>query len=114
MSPLRSTLSPDRARSRTTAVAAVPTSTAGFNPINRRPKTMGRGIAVGLVGAFLVALGLHLLVGGSIGEFSFAFDTLATKTCSGPTCPVGVNSGIVGLIGGAGVMVAGFFVMARA
>ena len=98
----------------TTAVAAAPTATAGFNPINRRQKTVGRGITVGLLGALLVALGLHLLVGGSIGEFSFAFDTLATHTCSGPTCPVGVNSGIVGLIGGAWVMVAGFFVMARA
>jgi len=75
---------------------------------------VGQGIVVGLLGAFLVALGLHLLVGGSIGEFSFAFDTLATKTCSAPTCSVGVNSGILGLIGGAWVMVAGFFVIARA
>jgi len=98
----------------TTAVAAVPAATTGFNPINRRQRTVGRGIGVGLLGALLVAFGLHLLVGGSIGEFSFAFDTLATKTCTGPTCPVGVNSGIVGLIGGAWVMVAGFFVMARA
>jgi hypothetical protein len=98
----------------TTALAAAPTLTSAFNPINRRPKTVGRGVVLGLLGAFLVALGLHLLVGGGIGEFSFAFDTLATKTCSGPTCPVGVDSGIAGLIGGAWVMVAGFYAMARA
>ncbi len=94
----------------TMAVAAP----AAFNPINVQPKTVSRGLVLGLLGALLVAFGLHLMVGGMLGQFSFAYDTLATTTCSAPTCSVGVDSGVLGLIGGVGVLLAGLYAMARA
>jgi uncharacterized protein YjbI with pentapeptide repeats len=88
---------------------------APFNPINAPSKrSVGRGIALGLVGSLLVAFGLHLFVGGLIGEFSFAYDTLAKKVCSSAQCAVGVSSGMLGLFGGVFVVMGGFFVRSRA
>lgn len=95
--------------------APVPMPGSTFAPINPRPvRGVGRGLLVGLLGALLVAFGLHLFVGGLIGQFSFAFDTLATSVCSYPTCAVGISSGMVGLFGGIVVVIAGFFAMGRA
>jgi uncharacterized protein YjbI with pentapeptide repeats len=99
------------------APTATPSATGAFNPINP-PASSKRGFAmtfaVGLLGALIVAFGLHLFLGGMVGSFSFAFDTLATTTCSGPQCAVGVASGTVGLVGGVFVVIAGIFVRARA
>jgi hypothetical protein len=92
-------------------------ATGAFNPINP-PASSTRGfgmtLAIGLLGALIVAFGVHLFLGGMIGSFSFAFDTLATATCSGPQCSVGVGSGTVGLTVGVFVVIAGFFVRTRA
>jgi hypothetical protein len=86
-----------------------------FNPINvRAPRSMARGLALGLLGALLIAFGFHLMVGGLIGQFSFAFDTLATATCTGAACPVGITSGMFGLFGGIFVLIGGFWLLARA
>jgi uncharacterized protein YjbI with pentapeptide repeats len=88
-----------------------------FNPINP-PASSTRGfgatLVIGLLGSLIVAFGFHLFLGGMVGTFSFAFDTLATATCSGPQCSVGVGSGEFGLIVGVFVVIAGFFVRARA
>jgi hypothetical protein len=90
---------------------------APFRPINP-PASSIRGfaasLAIGLLGSLVAAFGVHLFLGGMIGTFSFAFDTLATATCSGPQCAVGVNSGTFGLVGGVFVVIAGFFIRARA
>lgn len=95
------------------AVAPAPGST--FAPINSpQARGVGRGLALGLAGALLVAFGLHLFIGGLIGQFSFAFDTLATSVCTYPTCPVGITSGMIGLFGGIFVVMAGFVAVAKA
>lgn len=87
----------------------------GFAPINPRAvRGVGHGLAFGLVGALLVAFGLHLFAGGLIGQFSFAFDTLATTVCTYPSCPVGISSGMIGLFGGILIAMVGFVAMARA
>lgn len=100
------------------APSPLPAAASGaFNPINP-PASSTRGfgatLAIGLAGSLVVAFGLHLFLGGMVGSFSFAFDTLATATCSGPQCSVGVASGTLGLVGGVFVIIAGFFVRARA
>ena len=100
------------------APSAQPAMAMGaFNPINP-PASSTRGfgatLVIGLLGSLIVAFGLHLFLGGMVGTFSFAFDTLATATCSGPQCSVGVGSGEFGLIVGVFVVIAGFFVRARA
>jgi uncharacterized protein YjbI with pentapeptide repeats len=68
----------------------------------------GLSIALAVLGSFLVALGAHLFVGGLMGDFSFASDTLATKVCTQPQCVVGINSGMAGTTGGIFVVIAGF------
>jgi uncharacterized protein YjbI with pentapeptide repeats len=86
-----------------------------FQPINGRPtRSVGRGIGVGLLAAAVIAFGFHLFVGALIGVFSFAFDTLATVTCTGPTCAVGIDAGMIGPWAGIFAMVAGLWVLAKA
>lgn len=85
-----------------------------INPSGRATRGPAATLAIGLLGALLAAFGVHLFVGGAIGSFSFAYDTLATTTCSGPQCAVGVDSGTLGLIGGVFVILAGLYVVARA
>jgi uncharacterized protein YjbI with pentapeptide repeats len=100
------------------AKPAQPAAASGaFHPINP-PASSTRGfgatLAIGLLGSLIVAFGLHLFLGGMVGTFSFAFDTLATATCTGAQCAVGVSSGTVGLVCGVFVVLAGFFVRSRA
>ena len=92
-------------------------ATGAFNPINppaSATRGFGASLAIGLLGSLIVAFGAHLFLGGMVGTFSFAFDTLATATCSAPQCSVGVDSGTLGLVGGVFVVIAGFFVRSRA
>lgn len=100
------------------ATQSQPSAAPGaFHPINPSG-TAAHGpavaLAIGLLGSLIAAFGVHLFVGGTIGSFSFAYDTLATTTCSGPQCPVGISSGTLGLVGGVFVILAGLFVRARA
>ena len=97
--------------------AALATASGAFNPINppaSSTRGVGASLVIGLLGSLIAAFGLHLFLGGMVGTFSFGFDTLATATCSGPQCSVGVASGEFGLIVGVFVVIAGFFVRSRA
>ena len=75
---------------------------------------MGRtGIALarGLAGSLVVALGLHLFLGGLADEIVSSFGPPLAQTCSaGALCTVGVASGFFGLFGGVFVIIAGFAV----
>ncbi|MGN6605466.1 MAG: pentapeptide repeat-containing protein [Jatrophihabitans sp.] len=77
-------------------------------------RSPARGILLGLLGSLVVAFGLHLLAGALIGQFSFAFDTLATAVCTQPQCTVGVDSSFPGLFGGIAVVLVGLVLRARA
>jgi hypothetical protein len=90
-------------------------SLGGFNPINGpQNRGMVRGLVLGLLGSLMAAFGLHLFVGGILGQASFAFDGLATTACSGPQCAVGLNSGTLGLTLGIFVVLIGFAVRSAA
>lgn len=94
---------------------SAPAAVGGFHPINARaPRTAGRGLAVGLLAAALIAFGVHLVVGALLGQFSFAYDTLATVTCTAASCPVGINGGMLGLFGGFVVLFGGFWALSKA
>jgi hypothetical protein len=69
---------------------------------------------MGVLGSLMIAFGAHAFVGALIGEFSFAWDTLATAVCTQPQSLVGINGGVVGTIGGIVLAIAGFAVRSRA
>lgn len=97
------------------AFGGLTTLAAPFHAINApADRTVGRGVGLGVLAAAVVAFGTHLFAGGLIGEFSFAYDTLAVKTCSGPQCAVGIGSGTIGLIFGIFVLIGGFALLSRA
>lgn len=83
------------------AVAVAPADLAGlgaFNPINGpATRSPARPLVGGLLGALLVAFGAHVFLGGILGQVSSGIGTLVMNTCSGPQCPVGVDSGVVGI-----------------
>jgi hypothetical protein len=89
-----------------------PSALAGFgafraiNGQNTRGRV--RGILLGVLGALCVAFGLHMFVGGILGQVVSPFDALTVTTCSGPQCAVGINSGMVGIFVGIFVAIAGF------
>jgi hypothetical protein len=66
----------------------------GNAAVVRRPVRVVRG----LIGAFVVALGFHLFLGGLGGTILSAAGPPVTATCSsGIVCTVGVSSGFVGI-----------------
>lgn len=96
-------------------LGGVSTAMRPFKPINGpATRSVGRGVGMGLLAAAIIAFGTHLFLGSLIGLFSFAYDTLATATCSGPQCAVGVDSGVAGQLGGIAALIGGFMVLARA
>lgn len=63
----------------------------------------------GLAGSLVVALGLHLFLGGLADEIVSSSGPPLAQTCSGGAlCTVGVASGFFGLFGGVFVIIAGF------
>jgi uncharacterized protein YjbI with pentapeptide repeats len=83
----------------------------------RRAVTRGspRALALGIAGALVVALGVHLFLGGLVEGFVGSFGAPVRQTCStGPLCPVGVGFGIFGIWLGVAVVIAGFVVLAAA
>lgn len=63
----------------------------------------------GIVGSLVVALGLHLFLGGLADEIVSASGPPLAQTCSaGALCTVGVASGFFGLFGGVFIILAGF------
>ena len=71
----------------------------------------GIALARGLVGSFVVALGLHLFLGGLIDAIVSSSGPPLAQTCSaGALCTVGVASGFFGLFGGVFVIIVGFAV----
>jgi Pentapeptide repeats (8 copies) len=71
------------------------------------------GALLGLLGAFLVAAGLHLFVGGILDEAVGGFGTPISQTCStGVFCSVGVRSGFMGLWAGIFAIIIGFVLRA--
>jgi hypothetical protein len=71
----------------------------------------GITLARGLAGSLVVALGLHLFLGGLADEILSSSGPPLAQTCSaGALCTVGVASGFFGLFGGVLVIIAGFAV----
>jgi len=63
----------------------------------------------GLAGSLVVALGIHLFLGGLVDEVVSSSGPPLAQTCSaGALCTVGVASGFVGLFGGVFIILAGF------
>jgi hypothetical protein len=82
-----------------------------WRPIRRLTSgnsSVGRAL-LGLLGAFLVAAGLHLFIGGILNLAVGGFGTPIAQTCStGVFCSVGVQSGFVGLWAGIFAIIIGF------
>jgi hypothetical protein len=95
-----------------------PAALAGFGAFHaiNGPRNRGRvrGIVLGLLGAVCAAFGLHMFVGGILGQVTSPFDSLTTTACSGPQCAVGINSGMVGIYVGIIVAIAGFAIRVAA
>ena len=59
------------------------------------------GFFLGLAGVLIVALGVHLTIGGFVGEVAGDFGPQIRETCStGVFCTVGLQSGFTGLWAG--------------
>jgi uncharacterized protein YjbI with pentapeptide repeats len=70
-------------------------------------------LALSLIGALVIAFGVHLLVGGLVGTILSASGPPVSQTCTaGPLCSVGIASGFVGLFVGAFVIIIGGVVRA--
>jgi len=70
-------------------------------------------LATGLAGALIVAVGVHLTVGGFVDLVAGAFGGPIEQTCNtGPLCTIGVQSGFLGAFGGIFAIIGGFVVMA--
>jgi hypothetical protein len=79
----------------------------------RRP-VGSTGFFLGLAGVLIVALGVHLAIGGFVGEIAGDFGPQIRETCStGVFCTVGLQSGFTGLWAGILALVAGFIVIGK-
>jgi uncharacterized protein YjbI with pentapeptide repeats len=70
-------------------------------------------LVVGLIGSFVIVLGLHAFAGGMVGSITEAINPLQPE-CSGPHCAVGIDAGWMGLSFGIPTMLAGFALRAAA
>ncbi|HEX4520393.1 MAG TPA: pentapeptide repeat-containing protein [Gaiellaceae bacterium] len=79
----------------------------------RRP-VGSAGFFLGLAGVLIVVLGVHLTIGGFVGEIAGDFGPQIRETCStGVFCTIGLRSGFTGLWAGILALVAGFVVIAK-
>jgi hypothetical protein len=72
------------------------------------------GFFLGLAGVLIVALGVHLTIGGFVGEVAGDFGPQIRETCStGVFCTVGLQSGFTGLWAGIMAIVIGFVAIGK-
>ncbi len=72
------------------------------------------GFFLGLAGALIVALGLHLTIGGFVGGVAGDLGPQIRETCStGFFCMLGLQSGFTGLWAGILAVVGGCIVLAK-
>lgn len=75
------------------------------DPVTRPDRRSWR-LFCAIVGSAIVALGLHLLVGGGLGLFGDMLNPLAFD-CDGPQCMLGTDAGALGLTAGVFVLLVG-------
>ncbi len=73
-----------------------------------------RGFPTLIIGSVLVALGVHLFLGGLVGLIVGSFGAPVVQTCTAPQCVVGIKSQFVGPFAGVFAIIIGFAVKGMA